>query len=44
MGAANLTIKNLEVVAVDPEQNVVLVRGAVPGPANGLVYIKKRVD
>jgi large subunit ribosomal protein L3 len=42
MGGVNLTIKNLEVVAVDAEQNVVLVRGAVPGPPNGLVYINKR--
>ena len=42
MGGVNLTIKNLVVVAVDTEQNVVLVRGAVPGPPNGLVYINKR--
>ena len=44
MGGVNLTIKNLEVVGVDPEQNVLLVRGAVPGPPNGLVIIKKRDD
>ncbi len=44
MGAANLTIKNLEVVAVNMEQNTLMVRGAVPGPANGLVFIKKRND
>ena len=44
MGAEVLTIKNLEVVAVDAEQNVLMVRGAVPGPANGLVLIRKRVD
>ena len=42
MGGVNLTIKNLEVVAVDPEQHVLMVRGAVPGPPNGLVFIKKR--
>lgn len=42
MGGVNLTIKNLVVVGVDAEQNFVLVRGAVPGPANGLVYIQKR--
>jgi large subunit ribosomal protein L3 len=42
MGGANLTIKNLEVVAIDTEQNVLMVRGAVPGPANGLVVVKKR--
>jgi len=44
MGAANLTIRNLEVVAVNMEQNTLMVRGAVPGPANGLVFIKKRND
>ena len=44
MGGENLTIKNLEVVGVDAEQNVLLVRGAVPGPPNGLVVVKKRED
>lgn len=44
MGGVNFTAKNLEVVAIDAEQNVVLVRGAVPGPSNGLVTIKKRND
>jgi large subunit ribosomal protein L3 len=44
MGGVNLTIKNLEVVGVDPEQNVLLLRGAVPGPPNGLVVVKKRDD
>jgi len=42
MGGKNFTVKNLEVVGVDAEQNVLLVRGAVPGPANGTVTIKKR--
>ena len=42
MGGENLTIKNLEVVGVDAEQNYVLIRGAIPGPPNGLVYIKKQ--
>jgi large subunit ribosomal protein L3 len=42
MGGVNLTVKNLKVVAVDAEQNVLLVRGAVPGPINGLVIVKKR--
>ena len=41
MGGVNLTIKNLEVVAIDPEQNVLMVRGAVPGPANGLVVVEE---
>jgi large subunit ribosomal protein L3 len=42
MGGGNLTTKNLKVVAVDAEQNVLLVRGAIPGPSNGLVIVKKR--
>jgi large subunit ribosomal protein L3 len=42
MGGANLTTKNLEVVGVDPEQHVLLVRGAVPGPVNGFVFVTKR--
>lgn len=42
MGNVNLTIKNLEVVAIDSEQNMLMVRGAVPGPTNGLVVVKKR--
>ncbi len=42
MGGVNLTTKNLVVVGVDAEQNLLLVRGAVPGPPNGLVFVKKR--
>lgn len=42
MGEANLTLKNLRVVGVDPELNVLLVLGAVPGPTNGLLFVKKR--
>jgi large subunit ribosomal protein L3 len=42
MGGKPLTIKNLVVAGVDAEQNVILVRGAIPGPPNGLVYVLKR--
>lgn len=42
MGGGNLTIKNLRVVDVNPELNVLLVMGAVPGPTNGLLFVKKR--
>ncbi|MBI1797753.1 MAG: 50S ribosomal protein L3 [Candidatus Eisenbacteria bacterium] len=42
MGGVNLTIKNLEVVAVDAEQHVMMVLGAIPGPPNGLVFVTKR--
>jgi len=41
MGAVRQTVKGLEVVSVDPEKNLLLVRGAVPGPAGGLVTIQK---
>lgn len=39
MGAERVTTQNLEVVAVDLEDNLVLLKGAVPGSENGWVYI-----
>ena len=42
MGTDTMTVKGLKVVKVIPEQNLLLVRGAVPGPAGGLVTISKR--
>ena len=41
MGMAQVTIKNLQVVSVDAEQNLLLIRGAIPGPNGGVVIIKK---
>ena len=41
MGNVRVTTQNLIVVEVRPEQNLILVRGAVPGPKNGLVMIRK---
>jgi large subunit ribosomal protein L3 len=41
MGGARQTTRHLEVVRVLPEQNLLLVRGAVPGPAGGLVAVRK---
>jgi large subunit ribosomal protein L3 len=41
MGAAQVTSKKLEVMGVDKEAGLVLVKGAVPGPSKGVVYIKK---
>jgi large subunit ribosomal protein L3 len=41
MGNARVTMKNLEVVDVRPEENLLLVRGAIPGPRQGLVLIQK---
>jgi len=41
-GNARKTAKNLEVVEVRPEENLLLVKGGVPGHPNGLVLIRKR--
>lgn len=39
MGGAQVTVANLEVVKVDPEHNLLYVRGAVPGPRTGFVKV-----
>ena len=41
MGNARVTIKNLEVVDVRPDENLLVIKGAVPGPRQGLVFIQK---
>ena len=43
VGGGRVTTLNLEVVKVDPERNLLLVRGAVPGPKGGLVMIRSAV-
>ncbi len=43
MGAVLRTVQNLEVVKVDAEQNLILVRGSVPGAKGGIVTIKNSV-
>ena len=43
MGNKRITIQNLEVVRVDAEKNLLLVKGAVPGPKKSLVTIKETV-
>ncbi len=43
MGAVRVTVQNLEVVRVDAEQNLILVKGSVPGPKKSLVMIKESV-
>ena len=43
MGSKQITIQNLEVVRVDTENNLLLVKGAVPGPKKALVTIKETV-
>ena len=40
MGAEQVTVQNLDVVKVDPELNMIVIRGAIPGPKGGIVFIK----
>ncbi len=39
-GCARQTTRNLEVIAVDAERNLLLIKGAVPGPRGGFVMIR----
>lgn len=43
MGAERVTIQNLEIVKVDAENNLLLIKGAIPGPKKGLVVVKKAI-
>ena len=43
MGNEQVTIQNLEVIKVDLENNVILIKGSVPGPKNSLVLVKTAV-
>jgi large subunit ribosomal protein L3 len=40
MGNSQVTVQNLKIALVDPERNLIAVKGAVPGPRNGLVFIQ----
>jgi large subunit ribosomal protein L3 len=42
MGNERVTVQNLQVVRIDPERNLVALRGAIPGPRGGLIMIKKK--
>lgn len=42
LGDSRITVKNLRILAVDPERNLVAVRGAIPGPNGGLIMIRKK--
>jgi len=41
MGDVRVTVQNLKVLEVDPERNLLLVEGAVPGANNGLLFVRK---
>jgi large subunit ribosomal protein L3 len=43
MGNERVTVQNLEIVRVDSERNLLLVKGAIPGPKKGFVTIKETV-
>jgi large subunit ribosomal protein L3 len=38
-----VTVKNLRILSVDPERNLVALRGAVPGPNGALIMIRKKM-
>lgn len=40
LGSERVTVKNLEVVKVDPDKNILMVKGSVPGPKKSLLFIK----
>jgi len=42
MGNDRVTVKNLEVVAIDPKTNMIAIKGAVPGARNSVLYIRSR--
>jgi large subunit ribosomal protein L3 len=43
MGHERVTIQNLKVMRVDPERNLLLIEGSVPGPNKGLLIIKRAI-
>ncbi len=43
MGGVRVTVQNLEIAKVYPERNLILIKGAIPGPKKGLVTIKSAV-
>lgn len=43
LGAETVTVQNLEVVKVDAENNLIALKGAIPGPKRGIVTVKSAV-
>ena len=43
MGVQKITIQNLEIIKVDMDKNVLLVKGSVPGPKGAILKIKSSV-
>jgi large subunit ribosomal protein L3 len=43
MGHERVTVRNLDVISIDPERNILLVKGTVPGPNQGLLFIRESI-
>jgi large subunit ribosomal protein L3 len=43
MGTDRVTVQNLEVVKIDPDKNILIIKGSVPGPKKSLLFIKNTV-
>jgi len=43
MGSVRVTTQNLKIISVRPEQNLILLKGAVPGPNGGMVIVRKAI-
>ena len=43
MGAVRVTVQNLDIIKVDPENNIIAIKGAIPGPRGGMVLIASSV-
>ena len=43
MGSERVTVQNLDVVKVDAENNLIAIKGAVPGPNGGLIIVRSAV-
>ena len=43
MGVEQVTVQNLDIVKVDVEKNLILIKGAVPGPKGGILTIRNTV-
>ena len=43
MGHERVTVQNLRIVSVDPDRNLILIKGAVPGPTEGTLIVRKAV-
>lgn len=41
MGNRRVTVQNLQIVKIMPEENILLIKGQVPGPSNGYIVIRK---